>query len=78
MQIAKENEWWIRQKYKLMKALKIKWAETRRYQKKSNYLDEPYKNTIRNNSMNKNDFNISSISFEKIPLLRVNSSDIEK
>ena len=73
MNRAKKKEWWYRQKYKLMKALKLKWdqsyKETYDIVMKSN--NEAVKKKFRD--IDYNQLENTTISFEKIPLLKIDS-----
>ena len=65
---VKESEWWIRQKYKLMKALKKKWKESQEYEVFKEASD--VKPLIKKPKMYKDDLGSSTISFDKIPMLK--------
>ena len=69
---AKDKEWWYRQKYKLMKALKLKWEEskpkTSKIAKMLNY--KPKQDQIDYNHMQS-----TTISLEKIPMLKSSGVD---
>lgn len=72
---AKKKEWWYRQKYKLMKALKKKWDQS---YKKTYEIVQKMNNDVRKRHPKDIDYNhlqTTSISFEKIPLLKFDSKD---
>ncbi|CAI2384026.1 unnamed protein product [Moneuplotes crassus] len=62
----KEAEWIIRQKYKLMRALKKKWEQSQQAEMLKN--DQPTKQLIKKPNLYKR-MESTTISFEKIPLL---------
>ena len=64
---VKESEWWIRQKYKIMIALKRKWKDSQEddYLKKSPNCQK----LLKKPKLHKNDMGTSMISFDKIPHL---------
>ena len=64
-EIEKENEWWIRQKYKLMKALMRKWRQSEESKIEQN--EKPKQK--RPKPIQKNSDMISNISLEKIPIV---------
>jgi hypothetical protein len=71
MNKAKRKHWWYRQKYKLMKALKEKWDKSYKKTYKIIKRMEKDKQIFKKSEVDYNHLQTTTISFEKIPLLKI-------
>lgn len=77
LQKAKQKEWWYRQKYKLMKALKSKLNSKKNLLNTKDFKIQKV-NKLPANEIDHNHLQATSISFEKIPLLKQQKKETDE